>query len=265
MSFGKRVIKNGIFALYSGAARLRGKGAERIVVLLYHRVNDALRDSVTVGVKQFENHIRYLADHYEIQRLEDVISSGASTARPLVAITFDDGYLDNYEYAAPILARHGVHATFFVATDHVGDNLPFAHDLHKLGYGLPNMNWDQIREMQSEGFSFGSHTARHANLAQLDAEAARGELTRSKAALERELGLDRVMFAYPFGKKEDITPQRAQQIREIGYVCNCSAYGGVNDWPVDRWNIRRIGINHEFDIPALAARIAGWKASAGAR
>lgn len=259
MSFGKRVIKNGIFSLYCAATHLRGKDEGRFVVLLYHRVNDALRDSVTVGVKQFEDHVRYLAQHHEIVRLEDVVSSEAKErGRPLVAITFDDGYLDNYENAAPILARYGVHATFFVSTDHIAENLPFAHDLKKLGYGLPSMNWGQVREMQAEGFSFGSHTARHANLAQLDAESAAGELKRSKAALERELGLKQIMFAYPFGKKEDITPQRLEQIREAGYLCNCSAYGGVNHRPLDRWNICRFGINHGFDVPGLAARIAGW-------
>ena len=262
----RRLIKNCVFTAYAAAAGWRGSGRRRVVAFVYHRVTDALRDSVTVGVRQFATQIRYLSDHYQIVRLEDVIVAGAAAAGagPLVAITFDDGYLDNYENAAPILAKHRVHATFFVSTDHVEQNLPFEHDLQKLGYGLPNMNWDQIREMQAAGFSFGSHTARHANLAQVDAETAREELIRSKAALERELRLDRVMFAYPFGKREDITPERARQIEEAGYACNCSAYGGANEWPVDRWNIRRIGVNHQFDLPALKARIAGWKAAAAA-
>jgi peptidoglycan/xylan/chitin deacetylase (PgdA/CDA1 family) len=265
MSFGKRLAKNCVFTAYSAAARLRGERAARLVVFVYHRVNDVLRDSLTVGIRQFESHIRYLAEHYEIVRLEDAVSSHArSIAGPVVAITFDDGYRDNYERAAPILKKHGVHATFFVTTDHIAENLPFEHDRRKLGYGLPNMSWDQIREMRAAGFSFGSHTARHRNLAQIDTEAAGRELVRSKAALERELGLDRVMFAYPFGKKQDITPERAAQVKAVGYACNCSAYGGINEWPIDRWNIRRGGVNHQFDRPALAARIAGWKAAAGA-
>lgn len=264
MSFGKRVIKNCAFTVYSTASHLRWKDKHRLVVFVYHRVSDALRDAVTVGVGQFEDHIRYLAEHYKMIRLEDAFSSGGAGPGPLVAITFDDGYRDNYENAAPILAKFGVHATFFVATDHIADNLPFAHDLRKLGYGLPNMSWNQIREMNAEGFTFGSHTARHVNLAEIDAEVAYHELTESKAALERELGVKRVMFAFPFGKRADITPQRVEQIREVGYLCNCSAYGGINDGSVDRWNIRRIGINHTFGVRALAARIAGWRATAGA-
>jgi peptidoglycan/xylan/chitin deacetylase (PgdA/CDA1 family) len=262
-SDGKRALKNQIFRIYTAAARLAPK-RNRIVVLLYHRVCEDLRDSVTIGVQQFEQHVRFLAENYRIARLQDLISPNPDDAgEPLIAVTFDDGYLDNYRFAAPILAKYRVHATFFVSTDHISDNLPFDHDLRKLGYGLPNMNWDQIREMFTAGFAFGSHTARHANLARIDADTARWELTRSKAALERELGLDAVMFAYPFGKRQDITAERVAQIKEAGYVCNCSAYGGINSRPIDRWNVRRIGLNHQFHIPALAARIAGWKASAG--
>lgn len=257
----KRQAKNAVFNIYGTLGRLSPAARDRVLVLLYHRVSDAFRDAVTVGVEGFDTQMRWLADHCNVVPLESLLAGELPKDGPVVAVTFDDGYLDNYENAAPILLKHAVPATFFVSTDHVANNAPFAHDLAKLGTGLPNMNWDQIREMKAEGLSFGSHTANHVNLARTDADKAREELARSKAALETELGLDRVMFAYPFGKRRDFTPERLMQVKAAGYVCNCSAYGGENDrHSFDKWDIRRQGIDHNFDVPAIRAKLAGWKA-----
>lgn len=258
----KRAAKNAVLAGYGTLGRFTPAYGNRTVVLLYHRVNDSQRDSVTIGAEQFETHMRYLADHYRVVSISELIKGEVPSGGPLVAVNFDDGYLDNYQYAAPILVKHGVQATFFISTDNVSHNLPFAHDVEKLGHGLDAMNWDQVREMHREGLEFGSHTANHINLAASPADLVATELLRSKQDLERELGLSEVMFAYPFGKRADITPERLEQVRAAGYVCNCSAYGGVNSLTPDIWDIRRQGIDHTFDVPALRAKIAGWKANA---
>lgn len=257
----KRAIKNRIFSGYHLLGRCSSSYADRTVIFLYHRVNDVHRDDVTIGVEQFERHIRYLADHHRMVRVEDLIEDAPTGRGPAVAVSFDDGYLDNYENAAPILIKHGVPATFFVSTDNIAHDHGFEHDIRKLGGGLPNMTWDQIREMHEAGLDFGSHTANHINLAQSPAHIVETELRRSREALQAELGLKRVMFAHPFGKRSDIAPDRLQQIKDAGYSCNCSAYGGVNGRTVDRWDIRRQGINHAFDIAALKAKIAGWKST----
>ena len=60
---------------------------------------------------------------------------------------------------------------------------------------------------------------------------------------------------------QNALPERLKQVESAGYICNCSAYGGVNRLPVDRWDIRRQGVDYRFDIPSLTARIAGWKES----
>ena len=254
----KTLAKNAVFATYS---KVKKPKSEQALVLLYHRVSDAFRDSVTIGVEQFDEQMRFLADHATVVPLEALVTGDLPAEGPVVAVTFDDGYRDNYDNAAPILLKHGVPATFFVATDMISRNKPFEHDLQKLGRGLPNMNWGQVREMQAEGFCFGSHTATHINLAQSPADIVEEELRASLATLRQELGLSDVMFAYPFGKQSDITPARLEQVKRAGYVASCSAYGGLNDRHVDRWNIRRQGIDHTFGIPALKAKMAGWKAT----
>lgn len=253
----KTIAKNAVFATYS---RVKKPKSQQALVLLYHRVSDAFRDSVTIGVEQFDEQMRFLADLANVVPLEALVAGDLSEDGPVVAVTFDDGYRDNYENAAPILLKHRVPATFFVSTDMISHNKPFEHDLQKLGRGLPNMNWDQVREMQAEGFGFGSHTANHINLAQSPEHVVEEELRASLSTLRKELGLRDVMFAYPFGKQNDITPARLEQVKRAGYVASCSAYGGVNDRNVDRWDVRRQGVDHTFGIPALRAKMAGWKA-----
>ncbi len=254
----KRHVKNAVFNCY---AALKPTDQNRVVVFLYHRVSDAFRDAVTIGVAQFDRQMRWLADHVQIVSLDDIIRGNLPATGPVVAVTFDDGYLDNYENAAPILLKNRIPATFFVSTGHITHNTPFEHDLRKLGRGLPNMNWDNIREMHAEGLHFGSHTVNHINLAKTDAQTVALELAASQQTLRNELNLTEVMIAYPFGKRGDITPERLAQIKQAGYVANCSAYGGVNTRTVDPWDIRRQGIDHSFDCAALRAKIAGWKST----
>lgn len=231
-----------------------------VIVLLYHRVNDELRDNVTIGIEQFDWQMNYLRRHWPVIPLRALARDEIeySGRRPLVCITFDDGYRDNFDYAAPILLKHRLPATFFVSTNKITDQTPFEHDLKKLGRGLPNLNWDDARVMQRHGLDFGSHTANHANLAKIDLNEARTELVDSQETLRNELGQTEFLFAYPFGRKSDITPEATDLVRKTGYLCCCSAYGGTNSGNFDKFDIRRIGINYTFSLAALRSRLNGW-------
>lgn len=256
--------KDLVFRLYSSSRRLgrklKGRTDERIIALCYHRVCDELRDHVTVGVDQFDQHIAYLKASYQVVGLRELIERAPNgKGKPLALVTFDDGYLDNYQNAFPILKKHGVSATFFVSTDHITQQKPFAHDLDKLGHGLPNMNWDQIREMHRAGMDFGSHTANHVDLGQISEEDAWEELTRSDQAMKAELGITENLFAFPFGRPKNMTSANHALVKKAGYHCCCSAYGGLNSQSdFDRYDIKRIGINFGFSLPALEAYMTGW-------
>ena len=120
------------------------------------------------------------------------------------------------------------------------------------------MTWDQVREMLRDGLDFGSHTVNHANLARISLDAVESELVKSRETLREELGQEQFLFAYPFGKQSDITPEVRALVRETGYACCCSAYGGINVGTLDLFNILRVGVNFNFSIPALQARLNGW-------
>lgn len=257
----RRGFKRFALATFAAVSGGRQSARDRVAVLVYHRVSDRYRDNMTCGVEAFDRHMAYLADHHHVVPLSRLLEGPLPAGEgPVVAITFDDGYLDNYEIAAPILARHGLTATFFVATHIVDERLPFLHDTLAKGHSVPTMTWEQMRQMQKAGFTFGGHTAHHVNLADVDDAVAEAELARSRDMLRAELGVERPMFAYPFGRGHDMTPARLEQVKAAGYSCNCSAYGGVNSRTVDRWNILRCGIDHNFGLAELRSRLFGWDA-----
>lgn len=253
------LAKSVVLGTYASAAGLLRTRRDCVSVLLYHRVSDRYRDNVSCGVETFDRHMAYLSDNHRVVSLATLLEGPLPAGDgPIVAITFDDGYLDNYEYAAPILLKHGLPATFFVSTRIVDEQLTFPHDAEALGHRVPTMSWAQMREMQAAGLAFGGHTANHVNMAAVDDAVAAQELASSRALLERELGLTAPMFAYPYGGRGDFTPARLAQVKAAGYSANCSAYGGVNPLHPDRWNIRRFGVDHQFSVPVLRSRIFGW-------
>ncbi len=103
-----------------------------MIILLYHRVADLESDPqlLAVSKKNFEVQIEHLQRKYNPVRLRDLtrcFKAGEMSAKG-VAVTFDDGYADNFHNAKPILEKHGVPATFFIATDNVGTRKEFWWD-----------------------------------------------------------------------------------------------------------------------------------------
>jgi len=100
-----------------------------IVCLNYHRIgnprNDSDPDLFSASPEQFEAQVGLIKKIYPVITLEeatDFIEHPNSRGQTRVLLTFDDGYLDNYQIAYPILRSHGVSATFFLVTSFVGSN-----------------------------------------------------------------------------------------------------------------------------------------------
>jgi len=104
----------------------------RPVILMYHRVAIARHDpwGLAVDPDRFEEQIAYVKQNRTPMSMDELVDRLRSKKLPAnaVAVTFDDGYRDNLVNAKPVLARHGVPATLFLATGFINQNTPFWWD-----------------------------------------------------------------------------------------------------------------------------------------
>lgn len=167
----------------------------RVPILMYHYVDASLHPADpysagnTVSPEQFAAQMDYLAANgYHPVTLEQIYAAmgGLEPLPPkAVALTFDDGWKDQYSVVFPILRSHHFVATFFVITGHVG--------------GEWSMNWDELREMADHGMAIESHTVHHPDLRTLAPARLQGELTQSRDSIGAMLGEVPMAFAYPSG------------------------------------------------------------------
>lgn len=191
------------------------------VILLYHSVGS----SWGIPVSHFEAQIAYLQSRFRLLRLGDMCDSAWGDERPIACITFDDGYLDNYELALPVLDHFGVMATFFIPSA-----FPGRWFLGNYGYSKV-MTFGQVRDLSVRGHEIGSHTATHPRLTKIPLDKAREEITTSKRVLEDQLGRSVVSFSYPKGDFNDAVKRI---VREAGFRCAVitkeALVGDAPDW-----------------------------------
>lgn len=233
---------------------------EAIPVLMYHSISEhddrERREYYRTNTRPevFARQMSYLKDSgYSVIRLEDVVVRPFERSGKYVAITFDDGYRDFYEHAAPVLAMYGYTATVFLPTAYIGSEPRLFNQRYCL-------TWAEVRELITAGFSFGSHTVTHPELVALDRRQVTTELSESKAAIEQELGFPIKTFAYPFAFPETATEFKAHLrsvLKECGYrVGVCTTIGRVrrNLDPLFLW---RLPVNSCDDLHLFEAKLSG--------
>lgn len=209
---------------------------DRALVLMYHRVlppngvPDGLKPGMYVTTDTFAKHLNYLSSHHEVVSLDDLhdwLAGQRQFSRIPCAITFDDGWHDNYTQAFPLLRQHQMTATIFVITDQIG---------------TPQMlTWSHVREMEQAGVWFGSHTATHPVLTALDEPAVRDELTRSWTRLQQEVRRPSRWFCYPKGAYNNLALGVAREL----YAAALSTEEGPITRGDDLHHLQRISIHND--------------------
>jgi peptidoglycan/xylan/chitin deacetylase (PgdA/CDA1 family) len=244
-------IKRTLGRVFRMTGLLEHRFRSRMIIVAFHRVSDALpEDLITHSSSKFEEYCRFFRRHFKVVPLSAQVAGrhAAGELGGTLSITFDDGYLDNFETAAPILRKLGLPATFFVATGFIGSQTVAPWDrqlVRQPGW----MDWEQVRGLASQGFEIGCHTDSHIDLGAADAETIRAELETSKRKLEHQLGRPVRLFAYPFGAPNNISRRALELVREAGFTCCLSCYGGTNPLSASPFELNRIPIARGFETP----------------
>ncbi len=171
-------------------------GSVTAPILLYHHVstnNDTQDSRYNIPPEKFEEQIKWLYDnHYQtinVSDLANLIYNGGEIPQRPVVITFDDGNIDVFNNAYPILKKYGFVATFYVVQIYVN--------------GKDMVSTDQLKELYKNGWEIGSHSKTHAHLPGVSEDLLPDEIRLSKLNLEEKLGVPINSFAYPFGEIND--------------------------------------------------------------
>ncbi len=199
--------------------------AHAAVILQYHHVSETLPAVTSVSANTFTKHLSYLKEHnFNVIALNELISAiqqGKTLPEKTVAITFDDGYNNNYEQAAPILEKFGYPYTIFVNPTLIDEGKGYV------------MGWDKLKELASKGALIANHTAQHDYLhiklkdesdAQWQARI-KQDILRSQQRIKEEIGHDYKYLAYPYG---EFNNKLQALVEELGFIGIGQHSGAVN-------------------------------------
>jgi peptidoglycan/xylan/chitin deacetylase (PgdA/CDA1 family) len=188
------------------------------MVLMYHNIGAVAEDphDICVTPTRFAEQLSWLADRglRGVSIGELVQAIGAGTAKGLVGLTFDDGYVGVLENAVPELSRHGFTATMFIVTGQLGGTNAWDD-----GPVWPLMSADQVLKVAAAGMEIGAHSVTHTRLAGVGVDQLSTEVSGSRSDLSELMGQPVRGFAYPWGNMDAAA---RQAVREAGYDYACS-------------------------------------------
>jgi glycosyltransferase involved in cell wall biosynthesis/peptidoglycan/xylan/chitin deacetylase (PgdA/CDA1 family) len=233
----RRLTRGTVILMYHAVARA-GERASRYVV-------PARRLRAQLAWLRLRRYSMLSLDEYVRHREENRLPPARS-----VVLTFDDGYSDTAEVAAPMIRRRGIQATVFVVSGAMGD----ANRWTGTGplAGRPLFSWDGARALRRDGIAIGAHTVSHPRLTDLDGDRAEREVVESRAQLERELGSPVRHFAYPYGKT---SPEIEDLVGRAGYSSAGGISPGANGPAVPLHDLRRVEVLGTWSLPRFAAAV----------
>ncbi len=229
-------------------------GRKRVRILLYHKVCDLPPNKYhdhAVPPASFAWQMEYLfRNRFNVITLEQFVECKEKKIKPppkSVIITFDDGYMENYLNALPILERYDFKATFFITSDYIDSEEPFRwldwDELLLSQFRENKTDWlplsrQMLRTMSDCGFSIGSHTKSHPALTAVEESVAIEEVKGSKQRLEEILSKPVTSFSYPYGELNETVKSL---VKAAGYkVAVGTMMGPANTIKSDFFELSRV-------------------------
>jgi peptidoglycan/xylan/chitin deacetylase (PgdA/CDA1 family) len=218
----------------------QGPGTVLVPILLYHQIAEPKHSSrYYTSPEKFDAEMKLLYQWgYATITLElmlKAIQEGADLPLHPILLTFDDGDLNVYTSAFPIMQKYGFTGVIYIVANYVGAP----------GY----MNADQIKEMAAAGWEVGSHSMNHFDLSTLEGKRQRYEIAESREVLEAELGVPVLSFAYPYGISNSSIVDYAQF---AGYTTGMSLGSSNNQSSTNLFLLQRHDVRGTWDLRQFA-------------
>ena len=252
----KNFIKSSVANIY-GLLRIKRSSRIPIPILCYHSVqhSDNYEGDALTPI-EFEKHLKYFAENHTVISLREAVISiknGGTTVPNPVVITFDDGYEDNYNIVLPLLKKYKSHATVFVVSSFIEGNIKLINDPC---FGA--LSWNQVREMDHSDFvDIGAHTDTHRILSQIGEQDIEQEIVLSKQKLENKLGRPVDLFAYPNGRKTDISEIAKATVKRVGFDSACATSWRSTHVAAEIFTLNRIMVSGDDTIGTLKSKVRG--------
>ncbi|MBI5964393.1 MAG: polysaccharide deacetylase family protein [Chloroflexi bacterium] len=176
-----------------------------------------------------------------IEALVKAIQEGITLPPRPIMITFDDGNLDNYTNAFPVMQKYGFNGTLYVVGTYIG--------------APQYMNVEQIKEVARAGWEIGSHGMTHPDLEKLDLQTQNYEIVDSRWYLENKLGLPILTFAYPFG----VSSCGVNNIvYKAGYIAGMSIGATPDQCKSELYNLHRFVVKGVYGLNRFASLLPWW-------
>jgi peptidoglycan/xylan/chitin deacetylase (PgdA/CDA1 family) len=266
----KRVVKRAAgWAAALARPLARRLAGPRACIFWYHRIADLgfvdpHLDDWNVPPRVFERQVAALADFAEIVPLPELprrLAAPAPPARPLVCLTFDDGYANFSTEALPILRRYQAPATVFVVTSLIGQPrpLPFDRWSRAMRDRVPpeawrSMDWGELEGCLDSGLvTLGAHSHQHRRGWECTPAELAEEAEQSRAILSARLGEAQArMYAYPYGSAglRELPPEYVRAVRAAGYRLAVTTDFALASPGSDPHRLPRVEA-HAVDVPAV--------------
>lgn len=228
-----------------------------VPILLYHSVSDTASDTYRpwcVAPSQLDEHLHIVCDLgftvMTVSQFVDARSTGELPPKPCV-ITFDDGRADFVDGAVPVLQAHGVGATVYVVSGHVGGTsewLPMAEERSQ-----PMMGWADLRSLAGAGIEVGAHSETHVELDVVATKRLLDEVVSSRDRLSSGLGTSVRSFAYPHGYH---SRRVVRVVREAGFDSGAAVKDRWSHVDDDRFALSRMFVWNSTTATALGDLLA---------
>lgn len=235
-------------------------------ILMYHMIAEprpgARFNGLRVSPQMFERQLRWLSvQGWHSFTVSELLDQAGTLPEKSFAITFDDGYADNFLQALPLLKKYRCKATLYLVVDRFdrdwSSQRKKRHDEAELKQEA-KLSDQQVQEMLDSGcIELGSHSMTHANFRRIESAAVRRELVDSKHALEERFGVSVGSFAYPFGLYH---AEQVELVKQAGYRSAVTTREGIEN--AGSWEplaLKRIKISGKDNWLAFLLRMRGGR------